>query len=208
MLRLKVNRMEKLILATRNLHKVEELQELLGDEEIQILSLKDFSNLPEVVEDGQTFQENALKKARIIAKTTGLPALADDSGLEVDLLDGAPGVYSARFAGLGATDADNNQKLLQLLEGIPDLNSRTARFRSVIALVLPDGSEKVVEGKCEGLILTELRGHGGFGYDPLFYLPEYAQTFAELPMKVKNKISHRGRAFRLILEEIRKIRTK
>ncbi|MCK4259299.1 MAG: XTP/dITP diphosphatase [Halanaerobiales bacterium] len=198
--------MEKLVLATRNSHKVEELKELLKEEDIQVLSLKEFTDIPEVVEDGETFQENALKKAREICKVTKLPTLADDSGLVVDLLNGAPGVYSARFAGSDATDADNNHKLLELLKDHPDLKERTARFKSVIAYVLPDGQETVVEGSCEGFILTEAKGESGFGYDPLFYVAEYGVTFAQLPMEIKNQISHRGRAFRLIVEEIRKIK--
>lgn len=196
--------MDKLVLATRNKHKVQELEVLLQDMSIEILSFKDFDDLPDVIEDGTTFQENALKKAREICKQINLPTLADDSGLEVDLLRGAPGVYSARFAGQEATDQENNQKLLKLLENHPDLKERTARFISVIAFVQPDGSEKIVKGSCEGLLLTELRGEGGFGYDPLFYLPEYDATFAELPMEIKNKISHRGRAFRKIVGELKK----
>ncbi len=199
--------MKRLVLATRNAHKVEELRELLNDEEIQVLSLEDFPDMPEVVEDGDTFAANALKKARSVAKVVQLPTLADDSGLEVDLLAGAPGVYSARFAGSKATDLDNNQKLLSLLKDHPEIKERTGRFKSVIALVMPDGLEKVVEGSCEGLILTELRGKSGFGYDPLFFVPEYNATFAELSMEIKNKISHRGCAFRNIVEEIRKLKT-
>lgn len=200
--------MDKIVLATRNAHKVEELEALLEGEPIQILSLKDLPDLPEVVEDGETFEENAVKKAREICKFTGLPALADDSGLEVDLLGGAPGIYSARFSGPKATHADNNQKLLKELQDYPNQEERIARFRSVIALVLPDGTEKVVEGSCAGYILKELKGQEGFGYDPLFYVPEYEATFAELPMEVKNRISHRGRAFQKIVEEIRNLKTK
>ena len=200
--------MDKLVLATQNEHKVQELEELLDGMLIQILSYKDFVNLPDVIEDGMTFRENALKKAREICKQVNLPTLADDSGLEVDLLKGAPGVYSARFAGQEATDLENNQKLLKLLENYPDLNERTARFTSVIAFVQPDGFEKTVKGSCEGLLLTELRGEGGFGYDPLFYLPEYDATFAELPMELKNKISHRGHAFRKIVGELKKLKNK
>lgn len=197
--------MDKLVLATRNAHKVSELKQLLKGEAIQVLSLDDFAEFPEVVEDGTTFRENALKKAREVCQATGLPALADDSGLEVDLLNGAPGVYSARFSGPNATNAENNRKLLELLKPYPELEERSARFKSVIALVLPDGREKVVEGSAEGYILSDLRGTEGFGYDPLFYVPEYDATFAELPMEVKNRISHRGKAFSLIVEEIRKL---
>lgn len=199
--------MDKLVLATRNAHKVSELRQMLKDEHIEVLSLDDFMEVPEIVEDGTTFGENALKKAREVCKATGLPALADDSGLEVDLLDGAPGVYSARFSGPNATTADNNRKLLELLKPHPDMKDRSARFKSVIALVLPDGRETVVEGAAEGYILSDFRGAEGFGYDPLFYVPEYDATFAELPMEVKNRISHRGKAFSLIVEEIRKLAT-
>lgn len=195
--------MQKIILATRNSHKVEELQKMLLGESIEVLSLKDLPGLPEVAEDGETFRENALKKAREICKAAGLPALADDSGLQVDLLGGAPGVYSARFAGPQATDRDNNQKLLGLMQNHPDPEERTARFQSVIAFVTPDGRESVVEGSVEGVLLTELKGQGGFGYDPLFYVPEYGQTMAQLSMEVKNQISHRGKAFKMIISEIR-----
>lgn len=200
--------MQQLVLATQNLHKVEELRELMADEDLQIWSLKDFPEIPEIIEDGRTFRDNALKKARQVCKALKLPTLADDSGLEVDLLGGAPGVYSARFAGPNATSLLNNQKLLELLKDHPDLNERAARFISVIALVLPDGFEKVVFGSCAGYILPQLRGTSGFGYDPLFYLPEYQATFAELPLEIKNQISHRGRAFRQMVEEVRRLKTK
>lgn len=195
--------MSKIVLASGNEHKIEELNKLLEDEPYQVLSKKDFDNLPEVVEDKDTLQGNALKKAREICQIVQLPTLADDTGLEVDSLDGKPGVYSARFAGPEATDKDNNEKLLRLLADYEDADQRTARFRTVIALVLPDGREKVVEGKCEGYILKEPRGEQGFGYDPLFYVEEYDATFAQLPMETKNKISHRGRAFRSIIKEIK-----
>ena len=197
--------MSKIVLASGNEHKIEELNKLLEDEPYQVLSKKDFDNLPEVVEDKDTLQGNALKKAREICQIVELPTLADDTGLEVDSLDGKPGVYSARFAGPEATDKDNNEKLLRLLADHEDVGQRTARFRTVIALVLPDGREKVVEGKCEGYILKEPRGEQGFGYDPLFYVEEYDATFAQLPMETKNKISHRGRAFRSIIKEIKEL---
>lgn len=195
----------KIVLATHNLHKVQELKALLEGEPIEVLSLEDIPDLPDVEETGVTFTENALKKAREICEVTGLPALADDSGLEVDLLNGAPGVYSARFSGPQATHEENNRKLLELLQDHPDPQERTARFKSVIALVMPDGREQVVEGCAEGFILTELRGQEGFGYDPLFYVPEYDGTFAELPLATKNQISHRGRAFVKIVSEIKNI---
>lgn len=183
----------KLVLATKNRGKVEELKALLG-EAYQVYSLADYYDFPEVEEDGATFAENALKKARSAAFFTQMVALADDSGLEVDLLGGAPGVHSARFAGEEKDDQKNNQRLLKDLSGTA-LEQRTARFRCAIAIAAPNGQKSTVaHGACEGLIGFELKGTGGFGYDPLFIVPEYQQTFAELESVVKNKISHRGKA--------------
>lgn len=182
-----------LVLATRNKNKLRELTSILSDLPVRVESIASFPGAPDVEETGATMAENALLKARAAARHTGLWAMADDSGLEVDALDGRPGVYSARFAGPGATDADNNAKLLRLLEGVPDPR-RTARFRCAIALVSPDGDEYVDEGVCEGVVAREPRGEGGFGYDPLFIVPEYGRTFAELPPEVKDRISHRARA--------------
>lgn len=186
----------RMIFASRNRGKVKELAELVADAGIELLSLADLPGAPEVVEDGATFEENAAKKAREIAAWAGLPAVADDSGLEVDAIGGAPGVRSARFAGDGATDAENNAKLLRLLADVPT-ERRTARFVSVIAVATPDGKVSTVRGTCEGIIGHEPRGAGGFGYDPLFIVPEYGLTFAEMDLATKNRISHRGRAFRL-----------
>lgn len=183
----------KLVLATGNQGKVRELRTILGDLNIEVYSLKDFPEVGEIVEDGATFTENAIKKAKVVAQVTNLVALADDSGLEVDYLDGAPGIYSARFAGEGKSDADNNEKLLTLLREVPR-DKRTARFRCVIAICTPSGQVYATDGACEGIIGFELKGDKGFGYDPLFYLPEYDQTFAELDSGLKNKISHRGQA--------------
>lgn len=183
----------KLVLATGNQGKVRELKAVLNGFDVEVLSLKDFPQIGEIVEDGQTFAENALKKARTVTEATRLVAVADDSGLEVDCLGGAPGIYSARFAGEGKNDLDNNMKLLSLLEGVPD-EKRTARFRCVIAIATPEGEVFTEEGTCEGVIGREMRGDQGFGYDPLFYLPEYGKTFAELDLSTKNRISHRGRA--------------
>src|SRR5690606_29296348 len=154
-----------------------ELTSVLWDLPVRVEGIAAFPGAPDVEETGATMAENALLKARAAAGHTGLWAMADDSGLEVDALDGRPGVYSARFAGPGATDADNNAKLLRLLEGVPDPR-RTARFRCAIALVSPDGDEYVDEGVCEGVVAREPRGEGGFGYDPLFIVPEYGRTFA------------------------------
>lgn len=182
---------DEIVLATGNEGKVKEFEGLLLGVAGKIIGLGDLESPPEIVEDGETFMENALKKARIIAKYSGRPALADDSGLAVDALGGKPGVYSARYAGEGATDDDNIDKLLRELG---DAENRNARFVCFLALVTPDGKETVVSGKCEGVILTERRGSGGFGYDPVFYLPEYGKTMAEIPPALKNEISHRARA--------------
>ena len=182
---------DEIVLATGNKGKVKEFEGLLHGIAGRIIGLGDLESPPEVVEDGETFMENALKKARTIAKYSGKPALADDSGLAVDALGGKPGVYSARYSGEDATDEKNIDKLLRELG---DKENRSARFVCFLALVTPDGKETVVSGKCEGVILTERRGSGGFGYDPVFYLPEYERTMAEIPADLKNQISHRARA--------------
>ena len=182
---------DEIVLATGNKGKIREFSGLLEGVFGRIISLNDLESPPEVVEDGATFRENALKKARAIAAYSGKPALADDSGLAVDALGGSPGVYSARYAGEGATDRDNIAKLLTELGGV---ENRSASFVCVLALVYPDGKEITAEGTCEGVILTEPRGEGGFGYDPVFFLPEYGKTMAEIPPELKNKISHRARA--------------
>ena len=194
-----------LILATRNRGKRGEIQALLGAD-IHVQSLDDFPNAPDTIEDGDTFEANASKKAREIAKYTGLPALADDSGLVVDALDGAPGIYSARYAGQHATDEDNNRKLIANLRDInlrdiPE-NHRTARFCCAIALAAPDGRVQTAQATWEGRILTSPRGNNGFGYDPLFYVPTHNCTAAELPSQTKNRLSHRGQALRAILPRI------
>jgi XTP/dITP diphosphohydrolase len=189
----------KLVLATRNPGKVRELSQLLSPLGYEVLSLEHFPGVPEVVEDGATFRDNAVKKATAVARHTGQLALADDSGLEVDYLGGAPGVHSARFAGEGHDDRANNEKLLRLLAGVPP-EKRTARFRCVVAVATPEGKVLTTEGTCEGIIAEEPRGEGGFGYDPLFYVPSCGKTFAELEPEVKNRISHRGRALALMRE--------
>jgi XTP/dITP diphosphohydrolase len=182
---------DEIVLATGNKGKVKEFEGLLHGIAVRIIGLGDLESPPEVVEDGETFMDNALKKARTIAKYSGKPALADDSGLAVDALGGRPGVYSARYSGEDATDEKNIDKLLGELG---DAEHRSARFVCFLALVTPDGKETVVSGTCEGVILTERRGSGGFGYDPVFYLPEYEKTMAEIPADLKNRISHRARA--------------
>lgn len=186
----------RLVLATRNEGKVRELMELLAPLGLDVLSLKDFTNVPEIKEDGHSFTENAVKKAKAAAEATGSLALADDSGLEVDYLNGAPGVYSARFAGEDCDDRANNAKLLKMLEGVP-VEKRGACFRCVVAIAVPGGEVYITEGKCEGVIAEAPSGEGGFGYDPLFYVTEHGATFAGLEPEVKNIISHRGRALQL-----------
>jgi XTP/dITP diphosphohydrolase len=186
--------MKELLVATGNKGKLQELEHLLAGIVEKIFSLADFPDLPPVVEDGKTFTENAVKKARQAAVATGLPVIADDSGLVVDALGGLPGVHSARFAGEGANDGANNTKLLAELAGVP-AERRTAAFLCVIACCLPDGSCQTFTGELAGSILEQPQGSGGFGYDPLFLVPDFGKTFAELPLAAKNQISHRGRAF-------------
>ena len=186
---------EKLVLATRNRGKIAEIRELLEGFGIVLPTLADFPNVPEVVEDGETFEANARKKAEVVARCTGLPALADDSGLEVDALDGAPGVRSARFAGDHATYTENNKKILRLMKEVP-CEKRTARFRCALALAFPDRSVQKLEDTCEGRITEQPQGENGFGYDPLFFFPELGKTFAQISRRKKGKISHRGRALK------------
>lgn len=191
--------MKELVVATANRGKLRELEQLLDGTVTRLFSPADFPVFPEVVEDGETFAENAVKKARSAALATGKPVIADDSGLVVDELGGRPGVRSARFAGERASDAENNAKLLRELAGVP-AERRTAAFCCVIALCLPGGECLTFEGRLEGVILDEPRGTGGFGYDPLFLVPDYGQTLAELPLVIKNTISHRGKAFARLKE--------
>lgn len=192
----------ELVVATRNRGKLREIERMLGEEGIAVLGLDAFPEIPEIEEDGDTFAANAAKKAQTVARATGRLTLADDSGLTVAVLDGAPGVYSARYAGEGASDADNNRKLLAALEAVP-AERRQAAFCCVMALCTPDGDCKFFEGRLAGIILDALRGEGGFGYDPLFLVPEYAKTLAELPLEIKNRISHRGQALRLVVDHLR-----
>lgn len=187
--------MTELVVATRNRGKLKEIGALLDGLVASLRCAADFPDFPETVEDGTTFEANALKKAREAMEHTSLPALADDSGLVVDALGGRPGVISARFAGEGATDNDNNCKLLTELSGIP-AGDRQGAFVCVMAYVDPDGTERTFNGRVGGLILTEARGDGGFGYDPLFLVDGYCSTMAELSLEEKNWISHRGQALR------------
>ncbi len=186
--------MTELVLATRNPDKGRELQVLLADLGIRIRTMAEFPEAPEVIEDGATCRENAMKKALSAARFTGLPAIADDTGLEVSALGGRPGVHAARYAGDHATYRDNCQKLLQELAGVPT-DQRQARFVTVAALAYPDGRTEVAEGVLEGHITETPSGSGGFGYDPVFWVPEKEQTLAEMSPEEKNRISHRARAF-------------
>lgn len=192
----------KLVLATRNLGKVRELSDMLSQQcSIEVLSMRDFPEAPDVVEDGETYQDNAKKKAVDIANYSGILALADDSGLEVDALGGAPGVHSARYAGSDASDADRIAKLLAATRNVPD-DERTARFKCAVAVAEPNGRADVVMGVCDGKIIREPRGSRGFGYDPVFVPHGYDKTFAELGEQIKNRISHRAKALRMALKLI------
>lgn len=195
--------MKEIVVATTNPGKLREIKDALQGMEVEIASLTDLSPISpiplEIEEDGKTFRENALKKARVVSQLTNRLTIADDSGLEVDHLHGKPGVRSARFAGEEASDAENNRKLLRLLEGVPSAQ-RGATFCCVIAIVDPHGKEAWVEGECRGVITDSERGGQGFGYDPLFSLPELGKTLAELPLEVKNRVSHRGKALAALKE--------
>lgn len=191
--------LKELVVATRNRGKLEEIRALLAGLVETVRCAADFPGFPETIEDGATFEENALKKALEAMQFTGLAALADDSGLAVDALNGAPGVYSARFAGEGAADGANNRKLLAELRATPSERYQAA-FICALAFVTPDGAEQLFSGRVGGRIITEARGSGGFGYDPLFLVDGFDRTMAELSLKEKNRISHRGQA----LEQFRK----
>ncbi len=194
----------ELVLATKNRDKIKEIRHLLRGLKVKILSIEDYPDLPEVHEDGETLRDNAIKKAVTIAAYTGKWALADDTGLAVAALAGAPGVYSARFAGPGCKYIDNNKKLLRLLADLPK-SKRQAQFTCVIALADPREKVHSVTGVINGYIGTELKGQHGFGYDPVFVVPEYGKTFAQLGLKTKNKISHRGRALEKMKKVIQKL---
>jgi XTP/dITP diphosphohydrolase len=192
--------MLEIVLATRNKDKVKEIEKILNGIDARLLSLDDFPGCPKVVEDGETLEANAKKKALVVSQYAKKLSLAEDTGLEVEALGGAPGIHSARFAGDNCTYEDNNKKLLKVMEKL-SLGERRAKFRCVAALARPDGEVVTCEGVCEGIIDFEMKGESGFGYDPLFLLPEYGKTFAELGEEMKNKISHRARA----LTKIKKI---
>lgn len=192
----------KVVLASGNINKIKEMQTLLCElcgKEITVLSLKDIGFYDDIVEDGDSFEANALIKAKA-PKCKEYPVIADDSGLMVDALFGEPGIYSARYAGEECDDEKNNQKLLKKMDTVPD-GKRNARFVSVIACVFPDGKKITAEGICEGVMLREYKGNGGFGYDPLFFVPEIGKTFAEMNAEEKNSCSHRGKAMRKFARE-------
>lgn len=191
-----------LVLATTNQNKVKEFQEMVGDFPIEIKSVADFGPIPECIEDGETFDDNAYKKALHTAKILGLPAIADDSGLIVEALGGDPGVHSARYAGDDATDQENCQKLLKEMEG---KKNRKAAFKCVLSIAVPSGPALTYEGSCEGTILEEKRGESGFGYDPLFYFEEFDKTFAQCNSEEKNRVSHRGKALAELRSEFDKV---
>lgn len=191
----------KIFLATGNKKKIDEIKAIFDNPEYEILSIKDGIEIPEVVEDGETFEDNAKKKALEIAAYTGMVAVADDSGLCVDALNGAPGVYSARYSGEDATDEKNNQKLIQELQGV---ENRKAKFVCVIALAKPTGECYTFRGEVEGEIIDTSSGKDGFGYDPHFFMKEYGKTFGEMP-EIKNKISHRAKALEKLKGQIEEI---
>ena len=196
--------MMKLALATHNRDKITEIKALLQELPIEILTFSEFDHFPDVIEDRDTLEGNAEKKAREIYEITGIPAMADDTGLFVEALDEEPGVFSSRYAGENVTYEDNRKKLLSEMRDIP-ASKRNAAFKTVIVLIMNEKEKFVVEGRCEGYIGFEEKGTMGFGYDPIFYMPNSGKSFAELTVEEKNKVSHRGRALQKIKEILRKI---
>jgi len=195
--------MLEILIATNNLGKVKEIKDILDSPKIKILSMKDFPHLPKIEEDGKTYQENAFKKARKISEHTGKICLADDSGLEIDYLKGKPGIYSSRW---GNSDEERINKVLKLLENVP-INKRNAKFICAAILVFPDGKIYMVKEECKGSIEFKPKGEHGFGYDPIFLVPEYEKTFAELGDKIKNQISHRGKAMKKMINIINELKS-
>jgi XTP/dITP diphosphohydrolase len=191
-----------LVIATRNKGKIEEFKAFFSDFPIRMKSLNDFGPIPEPLEDGKTFEDNAYKKAHFTARVLGFPALADDSGLLVEALGGQPGVLSARYAGEGAGDEANIRKLLKAMEAV---NDRRAAFECVIAIAVPRGPALIYEGRCEGEITRNPSGRSGFGYDPVFYYQPLGKTFAEMNQEEKNRVSHRGKAMAMLLAESDKV---
>lgn len=197
-------KIEKIVFATGNEGKLREIREILEGFEIEVISMKDVGIVDEVTENGKSFRENSLIKSRYVCEKSGLPVLADDSGLEIDYLDGGPGIYSARYLGRDTDYYTKNSIIIDKLKSAFD-EERGARFVCAVSLVLPDGREFVTEGVMEGEIAHEIKGENGFGYDPIFYLPEYGMTSAEISREEKNKISHRGKALKKMRELIEKL---
>lgn len=191
-----------LVIATRNKGKTAEIRQLLDNYPVIIKNLDDFGPIPEVEEDGETFDENAYKKASFAARILGYPALADDSGLVVEALDGAPGIHSARYAG---TDATDTERCSRLLEAMKNRTNRRAAFECVISIAVPTGPALTYEARCEGLISRKPEGTNGFGYDPVFFYPALNKTFAQMTLEEKNRISHRGKAFKELKDEFDKV---
>ncbi|MEW8324738.1 MAG: RdgB/HAM1 family non-canonical purine NTP pyrophosphatase [Candidatus Thiodiazotropha taylori] len=193
---------ERIVLASNNAGKVREINQLLASEQITVVAQKDF-NIPDAIEDGLSFVENAIKKARHASSLSGLPAIADDSGIEVDALNGAPGIYSARFAGPGASDEENLQKLLSRMEEVPEAK-RTARFQCLMVYMRhsEDPTPIICQGSWEGRILFEPQGDNGFGYDPIFYVPTHDCSSAQLAPETKNSLSHRGKALKALMQSL------
>lgn len=197
--------MKRIILATRNKGKVIEIKEILKSYEYELVTMDEIGLNIDIKEDGKTYEENALKKAFEINKLTGEIVIADDSGLEIDYLNGAPGIYSARFAGKNSTDDEKNKKILNMLNGI-ESKDRKAKFVCIIAVVFNKDKKFTVRGICEGEITLREIGNNGFGYDPIFYIPKYEKTTAQMSKKEKNKISHRGKALKKMAEKMRKFK--
>ncbi len=195
----------KIVIATRNPGKLREMRALFTtDDAVEIIPLDGFGDIPDAIEDGASFEQNALKKARHVASLTGLPALADDSGLVIDALGGEPGIRSARYGPAGADDHERNNLVLERMGNVPD-GERTARFVCVIAISLPGGKDYFAYGECAGEIARQARGEGGFGYDPIFFLPGRGKTMAEIPSEEKNRISHRSKALAKARDIIRRL---
>lgn len=192
----------KVVLATRNQGKIREFQKRFSEIGWEVIPIADIADIPEPEETGTTFRENALQKARYYAEAVNLPVLSDDSGIIADVLGNEPGVYSARYAGVHGNDEANNQKLVEVLRHYRG-EARRGHYMCVIAVVCPNGREITAEGRCNGIIRDFYKGTGGFGYDPLFYLPEFGKTMAELSMEEKNKISHRGKAVDAMLKKLK-----
>ena len=193
---------QTLVLATQNAGKIREIVDLLTPFPVELKNLNDFGPIPPIEEDGDTFDDNAYKKASVTAHILGLPALSDDSGLIIEALDGAPGVYSSRYAGENASDTQRCQKILNEMKG---KTNRKAAFECVLSVAVPSGPALTYEGRCEGLITDKPQGHNGFGYDPIFYYPPLKKTFAELSREEKNRVSHRGKCLRQLRDEFDKV---